>query len=281
MVLAKDTRPGRVDQFNSIHEKLIEAWARDRPRRGGQVSLRGRQRPVEDYMTVTTCATRPCRPGLTTEYLDVEDIGWNDDRRRSSTCGSGRSRLLQALPVGVDAARAVRPHLPRHATRWLEPPWKMILSNKAILPVLWELFPESPYLLPAVLRADRRGSYVRKPMLGREGANVASSARARRSSKPTATTATAVRLPGVAPLPEFDGKYPVVGSWMVNGYACGIGIREDDGADHAQHQPVRAARVGVMIAPHVGLMPASPAPRYPANCRGDACVARCHVASAQ
>jgi glutathionylspermidine synthase len=29
------------------------------------------------------------------------------------------------------------------------------------------------------------------------------------------------------PLPEFDGSYPVVGSWMVNGWACGIGIRED------------------------------------------------------
>jgi glutathionylspermidine synthase len=29
------------------------------------------------------------------------------------------------------------------------------------------------------------------------------------------------------PLPAFEGNYPVVGSWMVNGYACGIGIRED------------------------------------------------------
>ena len=31
------------------------------------------------------------------------------------------------------------------------------------------------------------------------------------------------------PMPEFDGNYPVVGSWLVNGYACGIGIREDSG----------------------------------------------------
>jgi glutathionylspermidine synthase len=31
------------------------------------------------------------------------------------------------------------------------------------------------------------------------------------------------------PLPCFDGGfYPVVGSWLVNGYACGIGIREDE-----------------------------------------------------
>jgi len=30
-----------------------------------------------------------------------------------------------------------------------------------------------------------------------------------------------------APLPNFNGNYPVVGSWIVNHEACGIGIRED------------------------------------------------------
>jgi glutathionylspermidine synthase len=32
----------------------------------------------------------------------------------------------------------------------------------------------------------------------------------------------------VAPLKPHDGKYPVIGSWVVNGWACGLGIREDD-----------------------------------------------------
>ena len=31
----------------------------------------------------------------------------------------------------------------------------------------------------------------------------------------------------VKPLPKLDGVYPVIGSWLVNGYACGVGIRED------------------------------------------------------
>ena len=31
----------------------------------------------------------------------------------------------------------------------------------------------------------------------------------------------------LCPLPGFAGNRPVVGSWMVNGYACGMGIRED------------------------------------------------------
>jgi glutathionylspermidine synthase len=29
------------------------------------------------------------------------------------------------------------------------------------------------------------------------------------------------------PLPQFDGNYAVLGSWIVNGYACGMGVRED------------------------------------------------------
>jgi glutathionylspermidine synthase len=31
------------------------------------------------------------------------------------------------------------------------------------------------------------------------------------------------------PLPAFDGRHIVFGSWMVNGRASGIGIRESDG----------------------------------------------------
>ena len=29
-------------------------------------------------------------------------------------------------------------------------------------------------------------------------------------------------------LMSFDDRHAVIGSWMVNGWACGIGIREDD-----------------------------------------------------
>src|SRR5260370_2813975 len=63
-------------------------------------------------------------------------------------------------------------------TRWIEPPWKAILSNKGILPLLWEMFPDHPNLLPAFFEDDpnaaRLGaSFVRKPLYSREGANVA------------------------------------------------------------------------------------------------------------
>jgi len=38
----------------------------------------------------------------------------------------------------------------------IEPPWKLILSNKAILPLLWEMFPNHPNLVPAYYDSPRK-----------------------------------------------------------------------------------------------------------------------------
>jgi glutathionylspermidine amidase/synthetase len=56
-----------------------------------------------------------------------------------------------------------------------EPLWTLIPSNKAILPVLWELLAEYPHLLNSsyVLTDELRSKgYVSKPIVGRGGANV-------------------------------------------------------------------------------------------------------------
>src|SRR3712207_6949942 len=43
-------------------------------------------------------------------------------------------------------------------TLWLEPLWKTLLSNKALLAVLWEMHPGHPNLLPAYLDQDRKST---------------------------------------------------------------------------------------------------------------------------
>ena len=56
-----------------------------------------------------------------------------------------------------------------------EPLWTLIPSNKAILPVLWSLFPNHPYLLNSSFElsdALREKGYVSKPIVGRCGANI-------------------------------------------------------------------------------------------------------------
>ena len=81
------------------------------------------------------------RPGLTTTMIDIEDIGWRDDGGFVDLDNRDDRTRLQALSLGMDVPRRVRRKLVEAPTRWIEPPWKAILSNKGILPLLWEMFP--------------------------------------------------------------------------------------------------------------------------------------------
>ena len=60
--------------------------------------------------------------------------------------------------------------------RVFEPLWTLIPSNKAILPVLWQLFPGHPFLLETQLELTeslKQSGYVAKPIVGRCGNNIA------------------------------------------------------------------------------------------------------------
>jgi len=114
---------------------------------------------------------------------------------------------------------------------WIEPIWKMLLSNKAILPILWELFPNHPNLLPCFADGPRHlTDYARKPILAREGANVFiyQNGRLLEHSEGTYDESRSV-YQAYAPLPEFNGKRLVIGSWIIDGESAGVGMRETDG----------------------------------------------------
>ena len=117
--------------------------------------------------------------------------------------------------------------LEKNRAFWVEPAWKMILSNKAILPILWELYPGCPYLLPAYFDKGPLTSYVKKPILSREGANIEI------VQDDTVLQQTAGEYGGegyiyqeLFALPSFDGNYPVIGSWIIGQEPAGMGIRE-------------------------------------------------------
>ncbi len=69
-------------------------------------------------------------------------------------------------------------------------------------------------------------------LLSREGANVSVSGRAGALAAPAPEPgpygAEGHVYQGYAPLPDFGGRYPVIGAWIVGDQAAGMGIREDD-----------------------------------------------------
>ncbi len=182
-------------------------------------------------MTTAYLMDTAAKAGLRTALLDIGDIGW----ARNATGGGFYDiedceirtlfklypwEWLVSEPFGRRIADSAR-------TLWLEPIWKMIWSNKAILPVLWALFPHHPNLLWAGHDAGARRTYVRKPILAREGGNVTI---VRDGAIVAATDGPyqgAVVFQDLYDLPVYEGQSPVIGSWIVDGEAAGIGIRED------------------------------------------------------
>jgi len=68
-------------------------------------------------------------------------------------------------------------------------------------------------------------AWVRKPVFGREGANILLNG----TETPGDYSGEEVVWQRRALLPQIEGRYPVIGSWIVEGRAAGMGIRESDG----------------------------------------------------
>jgi glutathionylspermidine synthase len=129
-------------------------------------------------------------------------------------------------------------------TVWLEPIWKMLWSNKAILAVLWGLYKdtdEAEYLLPAYFDGEQPNefvNYVRKPMLGREGADltIVVNNEPMEFGPEQGYGEEGYIVQGFHPLPGFSSElepgttyHPVLGLWTVQNDMVAMCLRESIG----------------------------------------------------
>jgi glutathionylspermidine synthase len=227
----QDTAP-RSDQFNSLHERLLALWKDLAPSLpDGRIAFCSVD-DLEDGITVTYLQDTAQQAGLQTACFAIAEIGWDG----STFVGPDECPLgavFKLYPWEWMVREEFGQYLAAAPTLWIEPAWKMLLSNKGILPLLWELYPGHPNLLAAYV--DGPGameSWVRKPLLGREGANIA-------MHRPEGDLETGGEYGAegfvyqeLARISSFDGKYPVIGSWLIGhepgNAAAGVGIRESD-----------------------------------------------------
>jgi glutathionylspermidine synthase len=224
--------PVHADQYNSIHERLIETWPK--LGEGGHLHLTGTTDNAEDAGTLAYLEDTARQAGLSTTLIDIAEIGWRENGGFVDLDDRPMQLVFKLYPWEWMFHDAFGNRLAKAPTRWIEPPWKAVLSNKGILPLLWEMFPGHPNLLPAFFEDDPNAaslgaSFVRKPLYSREGANVAL----------VRDGLTVVEQEGpygsegfirqaLAPLPDFSKQYPVVGSWVIDHTPCGLSIREDE-----------------------------------------------------
>ncbi|WP_222264729.1 glutathionylspermidine synthase family protein [Modestobacter marinus] len=253
-----ETGQGR-DQWNQLDDRLVAAWRRNlsrweahfgrRPRRVHLVWTEG-DPSGEDWMTVAYMADCVQRAGYEAVVMTTEEIGLDTgDARFYDPRGNRLEVVFKLYPwewlLADEYGPSVVADLRWGDTAWIEPVWKTLWSTKGLLPVLWQRYENDPvvsrHLLPAFFGDDPRAAelsatgFARKPLLGREGNNVelvgpGGDVLARQGGR---YGAEGWVLQQLCPLPDFAGPdgphHPVLGAWVVDGEAAGLGIRESDG----------------------------------------------------
>ncbi len=171
-----------ADQFNSLQEKLINQF---------KVIAQYYNLPfmhfacckdtIEDRGTVQYLQDCAKAAGIGDYFVHIEDIGLGENGDLTDLQDQIISHCFKLYPwefmqreefglASIDAN-----------VGWVEPIWKSILSNKALMPALWKAFEGHPNLLPAFYQDDIAGlneadlsqhKWVKKPIFSREGANI-------------------------------------------------------------------------------------------------------------
>lgn len=225
--------PGQSDQFNSLQEKIIARFTELNVQQGcNLLHFSCCQNSTEDRGTVQYLQDCASEAGIDSKFLFIEDIGLGEKGQFTDLQDQVISNLFKLYPWEYLLQEIFSTKLEDAGVRWLEPAWKCILSNKALLPMLWQQFPHHPNLLPAYF-ADQPhpqlDSYVEKPLFSREGSNVRIVERGQEiAAAPGPYGAEGFIIQQFHPLAQFAGNYTLIGSWLVNDKAAGIGIREDN-----------------------------------------------------
>lgn len=219
-----------TDQFNSIHEQLISTWAGIKPYlKGKTLHFTCVRESLEDLTNVEYLRDTAIQAGISTKLLYIDEIGW-DGQQFVDLEEEPILSIFKLYPwewmVHEDFARNIINDI--HDAQWIEPSWKMILSNKAILPILWQLFPYHKHLLPAYFeRPQALEHYVKKPILSREGANI----ELYYNNEMIYATEGEYGDEGfiyqeLAKLHREESGFSVIGSWLIGQEPCGISFRE-------------------------------------------------------
>lgn len=241
------------DPGEDLHEALVDAWIASGV--DGVLHIMQDEDPEETYHALYMKSAIEAA-GLRSKIIrGVANLRWHPDGYVVDAEGDeirwvwkswAWETVLGQLRAGVDSTTPgivgrgdsglIAPRLIdvllRPEVMVFEPLWTLLPSNKAILPVLWMMYPNHPYLLEAsheVTDTLRERGYVAKPIAGRSGSNISVVARGA-----TVVTATGGRFQHqeqiyqeLFPLPVVEGRSAQICTFSVNGYYSGACVRVD------------------------------------------------------
>ena len=224
-----------ADQFNNIHERLLVEFESLKPMLGyDTLYLTAVSDSIEDLTTTQYLQDVAIQAGLQTDYIDIGNIGYRmSDGQFTDLNDNIIHHLFKLYPWEWLLAEEFGQHIASSNIHLIEPAYKLLMSNKALLTVLWEMFPNHPNLLAASLNPnDISTNVVKKPFFSREGANISLTYANQTLSTHGQYSQEGYVYQESKPLPKFSNNqgqdvFAVIGSWIVGHSAAGIGIRED------------------------------------------------------
>jgi glutathionylspermidine synthase len=235
----EDVKP-HADQYNSLHDRLVAQWhtivtkrrpAGRLPRRIHFASVSDNE---EDWVCVHYLMDTAVQAGFDVKHVFTEGLGFNHQTGYFVDENDEQVDILFKLyPLEWMMREDFGVHLIGTHTQLVEPLWKAMFSTKAILPILWQLYPDHRLLLPAYFEHDTLPagftSYARKPLFSREGANIAliEDGKDIAQGQDQDYGAEGHVLQSLITLKAHDGFFPVIGAWVVGDAAAGMCIRED------------------------------------------------------
>ncbi|KAF5505209.1 putative acid--amine ligase YgiC [Colletotrichum siamense] len=252
------------DQFNHITESLIEGWKRNLKLVEEQLGFKptvhfavGEGEPTCEDASNTMLLMDTCQQaGWQTKAITVEEISLSKvDGRFYDKQGEHIDVIFKLYPweymvvqkFGEACFKDMENIGKRDATGqyiggtiWIEAPYKLVWSNKALFAVLWELFkddPRSKWLLPTYFDNEVPSTlttYARKPIFSREGADVVlkTDGEVLQDASMGYYGYEGYVVQELALPPDFkdeqgQSNFPVLGLWFVDGDCVGMGVRED------------------------------------------------------
>jgi len=221
--------PQGADQFNSLQDQLEAAFA-NLPL-ANPLYFASVANSIEDKGTVMYLMDIAKQAGVDSRFIELEQLG-EASGQLVDLDGYAIGGLFKLYPWEFMLQEDFASVILSSQTQWLEPGWKMLLSNKGILPLLWQKYQDHPNLLESHFEQPGQSfsaGWVRKPLFSREGANVELVTHSgEKISEPGPYADSPFIRQKLQPLPKFGDSYSMIGSWVVGNSAAGIGIREDN-----------------------------------------------------
>ncbi len=133
------------DQFNSIHEKLLDVLQSGIRRVVGSDVLYFScvKDTLEDLTTTEYLRDLAIQAGIETSHIYVDDVGWDPASRQFVDLENRPiNYMFKLYPWEWIVTESFSEQLLESNLFLFEPAWKMVLSNKAMLPLLWEMYPD-------------------------------------------------------------------------------------------------------------------------------------------